>query len=595
MKKSLLMLFTLIWLMLASACGGSQSVTVTEEPSPTPAPTPVPTPMVMDVCLGTEGYSLDPLYVNNTVTASYVSHLFEGLTKYVVGENPQDDIVADSQLTLGMAQDYSVSEDGLSYTFHIRDDAYWSDGQPVRAQDFVYSWRRLIAPAQKGEMPHATSARPLYDVLKNARAVSQGEVSPEELGIVAESDKVLRIDLEKPCPYFLKLCASACLVPLRQDVIENNGGDWTNERNIVVNGAYTITHWVHDDYMTLEQNPKYYDRENLGPDTIVWHFSDSSSAALSAFQSGDYDFITTIPASEQQALTDAGVCHSVSRAGTYYLYVNANAIGDWRVRAAMMLAIDRDAIAAAIGDGTSPAVGLVPHGIATTDGSGYVPAQDATQQPMYAWLQSQYPEEDMNTYEGRCAVAKKLFNQALNAKSWYRSYQVYYRFNESTVNRIVADTCAANWMDVLGLKANFVRFDAEAYAQSLKGETFGVGYLQWMPDYNDPQSFLEIMRRGGEYNYSGWGDVRYDELLDEIGMTYTAEERDALQLQADSMLFTEGGFSICPIYYLGESYCAAPGLKNIGHSASEYYSFHYVEKTAEEPVVQASEPPMPQE
>ena len=591
MKKYLLTLLTALCLAALTACG--QSAPEPEVPEATPVPTPVPTPMVMDVSLGAEWYTIDPTYINHADTASLAGHLFEGLTHYVPVENPQDSAVVGTALTLGLAESYSVSEDGLRYTFMLREDALWSDGQPVRAQDFVYSWRRLIAPKTELELPHAVSVQQLYAVLKNAGPVSRGELPVEALGITAEGDKVLHIDLEQPCPYFLKLCANISLVPLRQDVIEAHGGDWTNERNIVTCGPYTISSWIHDDRLTMVPNEYYYDAENLGPQELRWNFSDSGAAAVQELRSGVQDFITGIPGALLPELEAEGLASSRSHAGTYYLYINANAVGDWRVRAAMMLSIDREAITEAIGDGTSPAVGLIPAGVATTDGTEYVPAPTADQQPMYAWLQSQYPNDDLNTYEGRCSVARKLYNAALAAKSWYTSYQVYYRFNDSTVNRIVADTCAKNWQEVLGLRANFVEIDAAEYAESLRSGHFGVGYLQWLPDYNDPQSFLELMRRGGEYNYSGWADIRYNDLLDRIAVTGSAAERDALQLQSDAMLFTEGGFAVCPVYYLGESYGAGSTVHNVGHNAFGHYYFQYAHLDPD-PVVTPSPVPSPE-
>ena len=573
MKKYVLTILTVLLLAAVTACGGEAPEA--EAPAATPLPTPEPTPVVLEVCLGPEWYTLDPTYINHRETASLAGHLFEGLTHYIPGENPDGETVVETQLSLGMAESYSLSEDGLSYTFTLREDAYWSDGEPVRAEDFVYSWRRLMGPKQEGELPHAQSVQPLYTVLKNAGPVSLGELPPEELGIWAEGDKILHVDLVQPCPYFLKLCADVSLVPLRRDVIEAHGGDWTNERNIVVNGPYTLESWIHDDRLTMVSNSQYYDLEALGPDVLGWNFSDSGAAEAEALRSGTQDFMTGIPAGELPGLTAEGLAGGLSRAGTYYLYINANAVGDWRVRAAMMLSIDREAITATIGEGTRPAVGLIPAGIATTDGGAYVPSGDAARQPMYAWLQSQYPEDNLNTYEGRCTVARKLYHAALAAKSWYSSYQVYYRFNDSTVNRTVAETCAENWREVLGLQVKFVDIKAEEYAESLRSGHFGVGYLQWLPDDNDPQSFLELMRRGGEYNYSGWADIRYNELLDRIALSTTARERDELQLQADAMLFTEGGFALCPVYYLGESYGARPELHNVGHNAFGQYVFQY--------------------
>lgn len=569
MKKLLLILMTAVLLVLA-ACGSGDAADA--ESTPAPTATPVPTPMVLDVCVGTEAYTMDPTYINDVQAPDYIGHLFEGLTKYAPVATDRGDAVVEMALVLGMAERCDMSGDGLTYTFTLRSDAVWSDGQPVTAQDFVYAWQRLFTPSEADEMKHSASAEQLFGVLKNATEVSSGKLAPSSLGVVAKSDKVLEVYLEQPCSHFLKLCASICLLPLRQDVIEAYGGDWTREGNIVVNGAYTLESLVHDDCMTLQKNPLYYDGDALGPDTIIWHFSDSSASTLTEYNNGAYDFISDVTD------TAAAGYGSSPRAGTYYLYLNVNNIQDWRVRAAMTLAIDRESITQTIGEGTTPAVGMIPAGIADSAGVEYIPAEDAAQQPLYAWLQQTYPKYDLNTYDGRCELAKKLYNEALTVGSWYRSYKVYYRFNESTVNRAVAETCQANWKDVLGLTAEFSLIDADKYADSLASGSFDIAYLGWLPDYNDPQNFLDIMRRGGEYNHSEWGDGSYTDQVDAILSVYDAETRDQLQLKADGALFTQWRFAVCPIYSYGDTYCAAEGVTNVGHSSSGYYSFHYAQK-----------------
>ena len=560
--KHRIFILAVLCLLLLTACGGG---TDTAEITPEPTATPVPTPFVLEVCTGMEGYTIDPTYVGDVETAGLISHLFEGLMKYVPAD--ESAAVTDAQLVSGLAESHTVSDDGLTWRFTIRGDACWSDGQPVTAQNFVYAWRRLLPPAGSGETAHAAAASQLYGVIQNAEAVGSGKADPSALGVTAENDRTLVVTLEKPCSHFLKLCALPCMSPLRQDVIEAYGGDWTDERNIITNGGYTITSWVHDDHMTLTKNPQYYEGDALGPDTIVWNFNDSEVGMTGAFESGGLDFVAGIADGEP-----------ISRAGVYYLYLNTSAVQDWRVRGAMLLSIDRDSIAAALGGGATPAVGLIPAKISDSGGSAYVVPSVAAEQPMYAWLSKTYPDYDLNTYEGRCALAKKLYNEARAIGSWYNSYTVYYRFNESAVNRTVAETCRNNWKEVLGLNAEFVLMDDDTYADSLKSRTFGTAYLSWLPDYDDGRSFLEIMRRGGEYNYSVWGDQRYNDALDVIGRATDAAERDALLLAADAMLFEQERFAVCPIYYFGDTYRVSDAITSVTHTPMGYWLFGYAEK-----------------
>ena len=530
----------LLCLLLCGCRGGASA------DEPTPTPTPEPTPMVLTVSVGTEGSTLDPSYRSPAEDSDLSAHLFEGLVKYAAVS--AGEAVNAAVPVLGLAESMEYSEDGTVLRFTIRPDAKWSDGVPVTAEDFVYAWQRLLTPVGEAEAGGAH----LFGLLRNAEEVAAGQLPAERLGVFAESERVLRVELEQPCPWFWKLCALPSMVPLRRDVIEAYGGDWTNAAHIVTCGAYTIESWVHDDYMRLVPNPYYYDAENLGHEEILWRFGGGE----------DCDFAAN-------AENGSG---TVPVAGTYYLYLNANAIPDWRVRAAMLLGIDRGALAEAVGGGAVPAGGLVPHGISMTAGQTY-----AGGEPMYTWLGQTYPQYNLTSYEGRCALASALMEEARAAGTWYGSYTVYYRFNESAVNRLVAEQCQGDWQRVLGLRAELVPMEVDDYAKRLRSNTFDVAYLQWLPDYDDPLSFLRIMERGGEYNHSGWGDVRYNEQLDLAAVCPDAAARDAMLLRAEEMLYERERFAVCPLFWLGEEYAAGEGLRNVSHSAVGGYCFSYAE------------------
>ena len=564
MNKRLLSLCAALLLL----CGCGQTPSRVSDPDPTPVatpvttPAPVPKPTVLEVCVGTEGYTLDPTYCDAEVSADYMTHLFEGLLKYLPQEGAG---VTEAVLAPGMAERWERSDEGLTYTFYLREDAVWSDGEPVRAQDFVYAWQRLLTPTAAGEQQHAAAAAQLIGVIRNAAAVAAGELPPSLLGVRAVSDKVLEVQLEQPCSHFLKLCAAPCLLPLREDVITAHGGDWTKAEHMVVNGAFTLEELVHDDHMTLRANPLYYDAAAIGPEAILWRFSDGDETGLEGLH-----FVADV------ADETAEGWGSSPRAGTYYLYLNVNNVQNWKVRAAMVLAVDRDAIAAAVGSGASAAVGMIPTGIAQSDGTPYAPSAEAAEQPLYGWLQKTYPKYDLNTYEGRCALARRLMDEAVSTGSWYRSYRLYYRFNESTVNRLVAETCQKNWREVLGVQTEFSLVSGTTYANSLRNGSFSAAYLGWLPDYNDPQSMLEIMTRGGDYNHSAWGDGNYTAAVRAVTEEYDPSARDAMQQAADAMLFSQDRFAVCPVFFYGDSYCVAEGVSNVGHNGMGGYSFHYV-------------------
>lgn len=488
------------------------------------APDPVPTSDVISVCVGTEGTSIDPAYLSESDPADYLGHLFEGLMKYA--PRSSDKVMNDMAVTYGLASAVEVSSDGLVYRFTIRADAVWSDGVPVTAADFVYGWERLSAGTSHG-------AAQLWAVLDS---------------VTAESDRILRATLREPCPYFLKLCAEVYTAPVRRDVVEAYGGDWTAAEHIVVSGAYTIADWVHDEIILLEKNPLYYDAAAVTADRICWYFADSGGVTR--------DFTA--------AVSNAGATGQVDKGGVYYLYLNANGIRDWRIRAAMLLALDRETIAAGVGNGSRGAEGLVPPCISLTDGTLY----DSDGAPMFAWLAEQYTAYDLSTYEDRCALALDLYNEAVAAGTWSYGNTLRFRCCESELSRQVMELCCQNWLNVLGLTVVESVMEQGEYGKLLQTNTFDVAHLSWMPDYDDPLSVLQIMERGGAHNFSAWGDTRYDELLER---THTAgADRDELLFAADCALFEEERFAVCPVLWLGENY-AADGLRGVAHSRNGYW------------------------
>ena len=479
-------------------------------------------PRVLTVCVGTEGTSIDPAYLSESDPADYLSHLFEGLMKYA----PVSDeaVMNDMTVTCGLASSVEISEDATVYRFTIREDALWSDGKSVTAADFVYAWNRLRDTDTHG-------SRQLWSVAEQ---------------VTAEHDRLLTVRLKAPCAYFLKLCAQPYAAPVRRDVVEAYGGDWTAAANIVVSGGYTVAEWVHDDCLRLRKNPLYYGADSIGPDEICWYFADTDRVSA--------DFTADVPAEWAQGSVDMG--------GVYYLYLNANAVRDWRVRAAMLLALDRQRIAAAVG-GTA-ADGLVPAGIAGTDGGLF----ESDTAPMYAWLRESYPAYDLDTYAGRCALALDLYNEAVAAGTWSHGRTLRFQCCDNPSARRVMELCREDWLRVLGLTVGESVLSEADYEKRLQTNTFDVAHLSWLPDYDDPMSFLQIMERGGEYNYSAWGDARYDAMLEQAAVS--ADDRDCLLSKAEAALFEKERFAICPVYRLSECY-AAGSIRGAAHGGNGYW------------------------
>ena len=459
-------------------------------------------PFEIHACIASEPETIDPSLISSVDGSTYTQHQFENLMKYqMVEANPAEDPnMKLTEVVLGQAKEYTVSEDMKVYTFTLRDDIFWSDGQPVTAKDWVFSWQRLVDPATASDYGYF-----LDNIVLNAAAIQAGELDKSELGIEALDDKTLEITLEAPCAYFLEMCAFASLMPLREDVVEGND-NWTDPENIVVNGPYKVTEWVHDSYIRMEPNEYYYDVDSLGPDAIVWWLSDSQTAILSGYQSGEYNFVEDIPADMIETLQDSGDLFINPYVGTYYLYLNCSKIPDWRVRAAMTLAVDRENIVENVTQGGQvPATGFVASGILDSEGNDF--AYGASELgAIYNTLQEMYPDADLETYSGRCELAQELYEEAVEEGAWDPNTTVVYNFNTSDTHKAIAEACGADWKSVLDMDITLENQEWATYTNGLGEHKFGVARLGWIADYNDPITYLELMVTDNPYNYGLYSD-----------------------------------------------------------------------------------------
>ncbi|MBQ4003942.1 MAG: peptide ABC transporter substrate-binding protein, partial [Firmicutes bacterium] len=558
MRKLIALLLALAMVFSLAACTSSEPTPA--EPAEGGEEQGAAEPFVVDACIASEPETIDVSLISSVDGSTYVQHMFENLMKYAqTDEHPADDTnMYMTEVVPGQAASYTVSDDGLVYTFTLRDDIFWSDGQPVTANDWVYSWRRLVNPDTAADYGYF-----LDGIVVNAAAIQAGEKAPEELGIKALDDKTLEISLESACPYFLEVCAFASLMPMREDVVEGND-NWTDPANIVVNGPYIISEWVHDSYIKMVPNEQYYDAANLGPDEIVWHLSDSETAILSSYQNGEYDFIESFPTDMIESLQSSGDCFINPYVGTYYLYLNCDKIPSWKVRAAMTISVDRDNIVKNVTQGGQvPATGFVASGILDSEGKDFAYGVSELG-AIYNWLSQQYPDADLTTYAGKCELAKQLYDEAVADGEWDPNTTIVYNFNTSDTHKAIAEACGHDWQTVLGMNITLENQEWATYTNGLGEHAFGVARLGWIADYNDPITYLELMVTGNAYNYGLYSNPDFDAAISSAKATAAGAERDAMLYEAEETLFGEGGFPVMPVYYYTNMYCAN-GISNMGY------------------------------
>jgi oligopeptide transport system substrate-binding protein len=311
----------------------------------------------------TEPRSLDPHLAVGNSAAIILYDIFTGLMT----------LDAAGKVVPGVAKSYTVSDDGLVYTFNLRDGAVWSDGSPLTAEDFVYSFRRLLAPQTA-----ARFASQLYPIL-NAQQVNRGEAPPEALGVLAIDARTLQVTLAQPTAYLPQLMAANAASPVPRHVIETEGRGWTRPGKMVSNGAYVLTEHVPATLIRAAKNDLFFDADNVAIDEVVYYPTENQGTSLSRFRAGELDVILNFPADQIDRIRETmpDVLHITPALGVYYLAPNLKRppFDDVRVRRALSMAIDRDAIVSRLlPPGTAPATNLVPP---VTDGYSGTPADFA--------------------------------------------------------------------------------------------------------------------------------------------------------------------------------------------------------------------------
>ena len=557
--------------VLFALCAPAQEEKETEE---TPSVvTETEAELTLNVCAGPEPVSLDPNMVSVADSSSYVLHLFEGLMKYVPDQTSAAEDgtmqVTGVSVVFGQAQSCDVSKDGLTFTFHLRDDITWSDGVPVTADDFVYSWRRLVDP--ETESPCGDL---LNGIVENASAVHAGDAKPKKLGVSAPDPQTFVVHLACAYPLFQELCASAPLVPLRQDIIEEYEDKWTSPNNIVSNGMYLLYSWEHTVSLEMMRREDYYEPA-AGPAELNWIMHYSAPSELSSFENGEYDFFTAVPVTSEK-LYKTGIAHRVQTGGTQYIVFNAGKIYDWRVRAAIALAADQEYLLdQVIPDEGFPACDLV--GTAMTDSKGKAwPEQEAV--TMFAWLQEAYPEYDLTDYYARCDLANLLLDEA-RADGFDTSAPIRFLYNVNAINKAVVDSIATDIQAVLGLNIQAESHGRILHYAYLEEGDYDMALLMWRPLLYDPALSLVPMVTGAYYNFTGWSSDTYTQMFNNALTAPFDADRDLAVREAGAYLYTEDGFTIIPVYHDLQHFGMRQDLSGIAWAPFGGFIFSYASET----------------
>jgi oligopeptide transport system substrate-binding protein len=466
---------------------------------------------------GGEPQTLDQAQISIDIEGFIQRDLSEGLMVYD----------RDGKVVHGTAESHTLSDDGKTYTFKIRDNAKWSDGTPVVAGDFVYSMTRVLNPATA-----AGYANILYPI-KGAEAFNTTKGDAAGLGLKAVDDKTLEITLERSTPYFLQLLAHYTAIPVNKASIDKHGKEFTKPGNFVSNGAYMLTEYVANDHITAVKNPNYWDAANVKIDKVIYNPSEDQAATERMFEAGELDVVYNYQADQREHLTKkygADQVFAAPASSTYY-YVFDNRqppFDDVRVRKALSMAIDRDFLAEKIFGGAQlPAYTLVPSGM-----DGYtLPKVDIADM-------DQLDRED---------AAKDLLKEA-GFGDGGKPLKIDIRYNTNENHKKVAIAVADMWK-ALGsnITVSTQNLDVKAhYAYLQEGGKFDVARAGWSADYADPENFLNLLVSTNKaFNYGHWENAKYDELIKASYNEGDAAKRMTMLHDAEALMLPE--YPIAPM------------------------------------------------
>ncbi|MFA6960024.1 MAG: peptide ABC transporter substrate-binding protein [Opitutaceae bacterium] len=486
-------------------------------------------PKVLRIGNGTEPQDLDPHVVSGVPEHKIITALLEGLVTYA----------PDGGIAPGVASHWDISDDGLTYTFHLHDNAKWSNGEPITSQDFVSSFQRILTPSLGAEYAYR-----LYPLV-NAEEFNTGKITDfSKVGATADDALTLRLTLTHRTPFLLESLNHYAWFPVHIPTLEKFGGldrkgsAWTRPGNYVGNGPFVLTDWKPNQKITVTRSPTYWDRDNVKLDRIEFYAIDNTDSEERLFRTGGLDYSYGLPLNKIEIYRrdHPDTYRETPYYGVYFyrLNVTKKPLDDKRVRRALALAIDRESIIKNI-------------------------LRDSGQVPAYNFTPPSAKFTSTARIVGDLAEAKRLL-----AETGYPEGKgmpaVEILFNTSDSHRVIAEAIQQMWKTRLGVNATITNQEWKVYLDTTQTLNYQVSRAGWIGDYDDPNTFLELWVTGGGNNQTGWSNADYDRLLRGSLSTKTEEERMAVYQQLEAILADE--VPVIPIYFYTRIYAISPKVKN---------------------------------
>ncbi|MED1851536.1 peptide ABC transporter substrate-binding protein [Brevibacillus borstelensis] len=527
MKKSVFAAMSSILVLSAAlaGCGGgdkaadnAQGNTATKEESTGPK--------VLRLNFKSEPPTANPALAEDSTSGALLRATFDGLTRIGEDGKPHESV----------AEKIDISEDGLTYTFHLR-DSKWSNGDPVTAHDFEYAWKHALEPSVA-----ANYAYQLY-YIKNAQAFNNNKAKADEVGVKALDDKTLEVKLENPTPFFLELTAFYTYYPVNKKVAEADPKWATEAKTHVGNGPFKMETWEHKSKLVLVKNENYWDKDAVKLDKIDFSMVEDENTELSMFDNGDLDWagapLSALPTDAIPALKESGKMQVHAIAGTYLYKFNTEQapFNNAKIRKAFAYAIDRQSIVDNVTQANQqPAMGLVP------------PTMAVASEPYFK-------DNDIET-------AKKLLEEGMKEEGLTKLPTITLSYNTSEGHKKIAEAVQDQWKKAFGIDVKLENKEWKVYLDDLHQGKFMIGRSSWSGDFNDPINFLELFKfKNGGNNDTKWENPKFQELLNQSALEKDEAKRKQILADAEKIFMDE--MPAAPIYYYTHSYVKNDKVKGV--------------------------------
>lgn len=528
MKKRLSIFFSFI-LLVSLILSGCSSKGIEEEPAAGESETKKEQKLTINAI--SEPPSLDPALIDNQIAGDISNQLFEGLVRL----DEKGNVVA------GVAESWDISDDKTVYTFHLNKNAKWSNGDPVTAEDFIFSWERVLNP----EVAAPLGSNLFF--IKNGAAYNEGTVKDfNEVGIKAPDSQTLEITLERPTSFFLELTSFFTLLPINKKVAEANDKWATDAKTFVSNGPFQLKEWKHDQELVMVPNENYWAKEVVKLDELKWVMVNDQNTEYGMYKSGEIAVAEQIPNSIKSQLIQSGDAEKLPSASVAYLRFNHEnkVFSNPKIRKALSMALDRQLIVDKVTQGgETPAFSFIPNGL----GNGVGEFREQAGDSLY---------KDNSVEE-----AKQLLEEGKAELGLSSLPKVTLLFYTSDLYNQLTQAMQEMWKKNLGLEVELKTMERKVFVQNVQKGDYELAIYSTGADYNDAQNLLGQFTTGDVYNYSKISIPAYDELVKKVDTELDLNNRAEYMQEAEKVLLED--MAIAPLYFNNKVYLQQDNVKNV--------------------------------